>query len=66
MNLVDELGSDLAIAFLVEKKYSKKMNPNESKALIGKIKETLSSGRLPESEKNKSCPEIGIAANRDN
>ncbi len=41
MNLVDDLGNDLAIAFLVEKKYVKKISSKESLALIGKIKATL-------------------------
>jgi hypothetical protein len=66
MNLVDDLGNDLAIAFLVEKKYSKKMNPDESKALIGRIKEALYGHPSTENEKNKSRAEIGIAAPRDN
>lgn len=41
MNLIDELGNDLAIAFLVEKKYSKKLNPKEIRNLLGTIRETL-------------------------
>lgn len=41
MNLIDELESEIAVAFLVEKKYSDKVNSNEVLALIGKVKKVL-------------------------
>lgn len=41
MNSANELGSELALAFLVEKKYADKMNSSDILALIGKVKEVL-------------------------
>ncbi|HXH70346.1 MAG TPA: hypothetical protein VNI60_08460 [Pyrinomonadaceae bacterium] len=41
MNLVDELSSELALAFLVEKKHAGKVNTSDVIALIGRIKEVL-------------------------
>jgi hypothetical protein len=41
MNLVDELSSELALTFLVEKKYAGKVKTNEAVSLIGKIKDVL-------------------------
>lgn len=41
MDSANELGSELALAFLVEKKYAGKINPNDILALIGKIREVL-------------------------
>ncbi len=41
MNSANELSSELAVAFLVEKKYSEKANSSDILALIGKIKEVL-------------------------
>lgn len=66
MNLADDLGNDLAIAFLVEKKYSKKLDTQESLALIRKIREILR--RLPQGEKaeGESLPEVKTAGNRGN
>ena len=56
MNLVDDLGNDLAIAFLVEKKYVKKIGSKESLALISKIKETLHRISLIEAGKTNLPP----------
>lgn len=41
MNSANELSSELAVAFLVEKKYAEKANSSDILALIGKIKEVL-------------------------
>lgn len=55
MNLIEDLGNDLATAFLLEKKYDPKVSKRERQALIGKIREALSSGALAESSKKKSA-----------
>ncbi len=41
MDLVNELSSELALAFLVEKKYAKRLNTSDVLALISRIKEVL-------------------------
>ncbi len=41
MDLVNELSSELALAFLVEKKHAEKLNTNDVLALIGRVKEVL-------------------------
>lgn len=41
MDLVNELSSELALTFLVEKKHAERLNANDVLALIGKIKEVL-------------------------
>ena len=41
MNLIDELGNEIALAFLVEKKYSEKVNSKDALELIGKVRKVL-------------------------
>ncbi len=41
MNLVNELSSEIAFTFLVEKKYANKVKLAEALSLIGKIKDAL-------------------------
>ena len=41
MDLVNELSGELALAFLVEKKYSERLNANDILTLIGRVKEVL-------------------------
>ena len=41
MNLLNDLSSELAVAFLIDKKYSEKMSSNEALNLIGRICEIL-------------------------
>ncbi len=41
MNLVNELGSEMALAILVEKRHAKKLNSREVLTLIDKIEEAL-------------------------
>ena len=41
MNLVNELSSELVLAFLVEKKHAEKLDNNDALALIGRVKEIL-------------------------
>lgn len=43
MDLVNELSSELALAFLVEKKHAEKLNANDVLTLIGRVKEVLMS-----------------------
>lgn len=54
MDLVNELSSELALAFLVEKKHSEKLNSGEVLALIEKIKSALQ----PLSEENDSVEKL--------
>ncbi len=41
MDLIDDLGNDLALAFLVEKRHLHKINSDDVLALIGRIKSAL-------------------------
>jgi len=41
MDLVNELSSELALAFLVEKKHAERLNKNDVLALISRVKEVL-------------------------
>lgn len=41
MNLIDDLGNDLAFAFLVEKKHVEKIDSKEVVILIKRIKDVL-------------------------
>ena len=41
MDSANELSSEIALAFLVEKKYAERVNSGDVLALIGKIKEVL-------------------------
>lgn len=41
MNLVNELSSELVLAFLVEKKHAEKLDNNDALALIVRVKEVL-------------------------
>lgn len=41
MDLIDDLGNDLALAFLVEKRHINQINSNDVLALIGRIKSAL-------------------------
>jgi hypothetical protein len=65
MNLADDLGNDLAMAFLVEKKFSKKLDAKESLALIRKIRETLRLSQI-ENGDGEISPTTKIAVSRGN
>lgn len=43
MELLNDLGNDLALAFLVEKKHNTKIDSKSALALIGRVKEVLRS-----------------------
>ncbi len=53
MDLVNELGTDLALAFLVEKRHTGKIDSKEVRALIAKVRKVLQpvslEPKLPES-----------------
>lgn len=53
MNLLNELGTDLAFAFLVEKKHTEKIDSKDVRALIAKVRKVLQpvsiEPQLPES-----------------
>ena len=66
MNLVDDLDRDLAIAFLVEKKYSKKLDSKESLALIRKIREALNRMSQIENGESENAQPLTSANNRGN
>lgn len=42
MDLIDEIGSDLAVAFLIEKRHSQKIESREAIDLINRIQGLLS------------------------
>lgn len=58
MNLVNELENDLALAFLVDKKYSEKIESKEVIALMDKVREVLQ----PLSTEEESLNDIVLVA----
>lgn len=58
MNLVNELENDLALAFLVDKKYSEKVDSAEVVALMDRVREILQ----PLSAEDENLSEIVLAA----
>lgn len=54
MNLLNELENDLALAFLVEKKHTEKIDSKDARALIAKVKKALHTVSFKnESDENK-------------
>ena len=43
MELINDLGTDLAVAFLVEKRYEQKLDVEEALALISRVRDLLES-----------------------
>ena len=43
MDLINDLGKDLALAFLVEQRYRQKIDPARARALIEKVRRLLES-----------------------
>ena len=43
MELINDLGTDLAVAFLVEKRYREKLDSEEAVALISRVRNLLES-----------------------
>ncbi len=54
MDLINELGNELALTFLVEKKFNEKIRSSEVPFLIDKIKDALQS--ISSTEKAKRPP----------
>ena len=46
MDLINDLGTDLALAFLVERRYRQKIDPVRARALIDQVKRLLESSSL--------------------
>ncbi|HEX8638268.1 MAG TPA: hypothetical protein VF692_09410 [Pyrinomonadaceae bacterium] len=57
MNLLNELENDLALAFLVDKKHTEKIDSKDVRALIAKVKKALQAVSF----KNESAEERGLA-----
>ncbi len=54
MDLLNKLGTDLALAFLVEKRHTAKIDAKEALALIAKVRKVLQPVSLaPEIRQNK-------------
>ncbi len=58
MDLVNELSSELALAFLVEKKHAERLNKNDVLALIGRVKEVLISHSAEKSADTVVLPSV--------
>ena len=43
MELINDLGTDLAVAFLVEKRYQQKLDSEQALALISRVRDLLES-----------------------
>ena len=79
MELINDLGTDLAFAFLVEKRYVQKIDSEEAIELIGRVTSLLESvptrsvtaesrqaiERPPLPPPNRQHPHTGLAANWD-
>jgi hypothetical protein len=61
MSLVNELGNELALAFLVEGKHADKIDSENALALIDKVKEALQSTPNKEREAVLSAPKLAEA-----
>jgi hypothetical protein len=46
MDLINDLETDLALAFLVEQRYRQKIDPVKARALIDQVKQLLESSSL--------------------
>jgi hypothetical protein len=46
MDLINDLGTDLAFAFLVERRYWQKIDPEKARALIDQVTKLLESSSL--------------------
>jgi hypothetical protein len=50
MDLINDLGTDLALAFLVERRYWQKIEPERARALIDQVTRLLESSSLEDAE----------------
>ena len=46
MELINDLGTDLALAFLVEQRYRQKLDSEEALALISRVRDLLESSEI--------------------
>ena len=53
MNLINELENDLALAFLVEKKHTEKIDSKDARALIAQVKKVLQTVSFKEKSAEK-------------
>ena len=56
MNLLNELENDLALAFLVEKKHTEKIDSKDARALIAKVKNVLQTVSFKKESTEKTSP----------
>jgi hypothetical protein len=59
MNLVNELENDLALAFLVDKKYAEKIDSKDVVVLMDKIREVLQPLSIEEEDLNERVLVVG-------
>ncbi|HKP71162.1 MAG TPA: hypothetical protein VJV05_17880 [Pyrinomonadaceae bacterium] len=52
MELINDLGTDLAVAFLVERRYQQKLDSEEARALISRVKDLLESSEATEDRRD--------------
>ena len=57
MNLINDLGTDLALAFLVEQRYRQKIDSEEALALISQVRVLLESASSDETDPDHTYPE---------
>ncbi len=62
MDLIDELGNELALTFLVEKKFTEKIESSDVPSLIDKIKHILQSVQAVEPAQYPSVKTAKIVA----
>jgi predicted transcriptional regulator len=58
MDLINELGNELALSFLVEKKFTEKIPSSEVPFLIDKIKDALQAIQSAEKAKSQTAAAI--------
>jgi hypothetical protein len=56
MDLINDLGTELAFAFLVEKRYQQKIDSEEALELISRIQTVLESASGPEPAETRQSP----------
>lgn len=55
MDLINDLGTELAVAFLVEKRYGQKIDSEEARALIARVTSVLKYSRID--DPNRAAPD---------
>lgn len=62
MDLINELGTDLAVAFLVEKRYRQKIDSEEALELISRVTDLLESAGTDPDEGDERERSLNSAA----